>query len=190
MGAISQEDQKLLLQLARSSIVNEQSGEKKLNIDLTKISPILREDGASFVTLTSLPGHQLRGCIGALEAYQPLIVDVPEHAIAAALHDYRFSPVRLAEMNRIQIEISCLTPAIRLEYTSPDDLIQKIVPGRDGVILKDGISRATFLPQVWEKIDSKEQFLSQLCQKMGARSDLWRKKLIQVYVYQVQEFHE
>ena len=187
---LSLDDQKILLQLARSSIIEELTGEKKNIIYLDNYSSILQEDGASFVTLSTLPGMQLRGCIGALEAYQPLILDVRDHAIAAALQDYRFPSVKRAEMESIQIEISRLTPSIKLEYTSAEDLMEKLVPGRDGVILKDGGSRATFLPQVWQKIDSKSQFLSQLCQKMGSRPDLWRIKPIQVYTYQVEEFHE
>jgi len=60
----------------------------------------------------------------------------------------------------------------------------------DGVILKDGFRRATFLPQVWEKVANKEEFLSHLCMKMGASPDQWKRKHLEVLVYQVEEFHE
>jgi AMMECR1 domain-containing protein len=60
----------------------------------------------------------------------------------------------------------------------------------DGVILQDGFRRATFLPQVWEKIPAPEHFLSELCLKMGAPADLWRRKPLDVSIYQVEEFHE
>jgi AMMECR1 domain-containing protein len=58
------------------------------------------------------------------------------------------------------------------------------------VVLQDGFLKATFLPQVWDQLEKPEVFLSHLCLKMGAPSDLWRKKPLQVYTYQVQEFHD
>jgi AMMECR1 domain-containing protein len=69
-------------------------------------------------------------------------------------------------------------------------LLAKLRPGIDGVVLSDGLRRATFLPQVWEKLPEPELFLEHLCQKMGAPADLWRKKHLEVLIYQVEEFHE
>jgi AmmeMemoRadiSam system protein A len=157
-------------------------------LNLEDYPPKLREPGATFVTLTT--GGRLRGCIGALEPYQPLIADVREHAIAAALQDYRFPPVQPEELGSIEIEVSRLTRPQPLPYDGPADLIAKLRPGVDGVILQDGFRRATFLPQVWEKIPAPEQFLSELCLKMGAPADLWRRKPLEVSTYQVEEFHE
>ena len=77
-----------------------------------------------------------------------------------------------------------------MDYQGPEELLQQLRPGVDGVILRDGRQRATFLPQVWDKIPSKESFLNQLCSKMGAMPDTWRKKHLEVYTYQVEEFHE
>ena len=121
---------------------------------------------------------------------QPLVEDVREHAIAAAQQDYRFPPVQESELMHILIEISRLTAPNSLEYSSPQDLLEKLQPGRDGVILRDGWKRATFLPQVWEKVHSKEEFLDQLCRKMGAVGDHWRRKHLEALTYQVEEFHE
>src|SRR5512146_2616910 len=90
------EEQKTLLQLAREAMEHGVKGEKLPPLDETKLTPHLREDGASFVTLTVR--GQLRGCIGALEPYQPLAEDVREHAVAAALEDPRFPPVRPEEL--------------------------------------------------------------------------------------------
>jgi len=115
---------------------------------------------------------------------------VREHAIAAALQDYRFPPVQPEELGSIEIEVSRLTRPQPLPYDGPADLIAKLRPGVDGVILQDGFRRATFLPQVWEKIPAPEQFLSELCLKMGAPADLWRRKPLEVSTYQVEEFHE
>jgi AmmeMemoRadiSam system protein A len=155
---------------------------------LLSLTPHLRENGASFVTLTI--DDELRGCIGALEAHQPLAEDVREHAISAALEDPRFLPVDKTELNRIRLEISRLSVPHPLEYSSSEDLRTKLRPHVDGVILKSDYRRATFLPQVWDKIPKPADFLDRLCEKMGARPDLWQKKKLQVYIYQVEEFHE
>ncbi len=77
-----------------------------------------------------------------------------------------------------------------LAYTDAQDLLAKLRPGLDGVILRDGPNRATFLPQVWEQIPEKAEFLGRLCEKMGAPGQLWRQKHLDVEIYQVEEFHE
>ena len=181
-------EKQTLLRLAREAMEHGVRGKKLPPLDNNSLTPRLREHGASFVTLT-IHG-ELRGCIGALEAYQPLVDDVREHAIAAALEDPRFRPVDETELDRIKIEVSRLTAPRPLEYSSSADLLTKLRPHVDGVILKSDYRRATFLPQVWEQIPNPEDFLDHLCAKMGARSNLWRNTKLQVFVYQVEEFHE
>jgi hypothetical protein len=185
---LTEAEKGILLRLAREALEKGVRGEDMLPLDLSALSPVLQSEGASFVTLTV--HGQLRGCIGALEPYQPLAEDVCEHAIAAALHDPRFPPVTPAELPRIHIEVSRLTHPRLLHYTDAADLLSKLNPGLDGVILREGYRRATFLPQVWAQLPEKETFLNHLCQKMGAPSDLWRKKHLEVEIYQVEEFHE
>lgn len=182
------EEKQTLLRMARQAMEYGVRGKELPPLDLSLLSPHLREPGASFVTLTVR--GQLRGCIGALEAYQPLAEDVREHAVAAALEDPRFPPVREAELNGIRIEVSRLTRPVPLEYKNADDLLPKLRPHVDGVVLKDGSRRATFLPQVWGKIPDPAEFLNELCYKMGAGENLWKKKHLEVYTYQVEEFHE
>jgi len=181
-------EKQILLQLARKTIDLVTSGKPMPKINLPDYPPALQESGASFVTLTR--HGQLRGCIGALEATMPLVMDVCEHSEAAALHDYRFLPVSNHEVGDLQIEISILTKPVQFDYKTVHELLNGLRPGIDGVILKHGYQRATFLPQVWEKIPDNSQFLSQLCQKMGAPADLWKKQLITVLLYQVEEFSE
>lgn len=185
---ISHEDRQILLKLARQSIEAASWRRALPQVHLADYSPRLQTDGASFVTLT-LQGA-LRGCIGTLEAYQPLVKDVVEHASAAAVEDFRFMPVSPAEIPIIAIEISVLSPPEKMAYSSTEDLLAKLVPGESGVILKDGRQRATFLPQVWEQLPEKEEFLSHLCVKMGAASNIWKTKNLEVFTYQVEEFHE
>jgi AmmeMemoRadiSam system protein A len=186
---LSESEKQLLLKLARRSLEAAASRQPPPALVPGDYPPRLFEAGASFVTLTEANG-ELRGCIGALQAYQPLVEDVREHAAAAALNDYRFAPVRPEEVAGLHIEISILSAPQPLVYASPTDLPGLLRPHVDGVILRDGPRRATFLPQVWEKLSSREEFLSHLCQKMGAPANLWRKQKLDVQVYQVEEFHE
>lgn len=189
MGTILNEmEQELLLEIARKALDLGVRGNPLPEINLAALPPSLQEDGASFVTLTI--DARLRGCIGTLAAYQPLANDVQEHAVAAGLQDFRFPNVQPEELELIEIEVSVLSPQEPLIYDGPDDLIQKLRPGVDGVVLQDGFQKATFLPQVWEKLPDVGQFLSQLCMKMGAPPELWRRKSLNVFTYQVQEFHE
>lgn len=185
---LSAEERSFLLQLARQALEAGVCGQKLVPLDLHSLPARLKEKGASFVTLTRL--SLLRGCIGSLEPVLPLAEDVREHAVAAALQDYRFPPVTPTELPEIAIEISRLTPPMPLIYDQPEDLIHCLRPGIDGVVLMDGIQRSTFLPQVWKKITSPEEFLAHLCFKMGADPQLWRRKKLQVFIYQVEEFNE
>ncbi len=185
---LTTEEKQTLLRLAREALEAGVRGKKLPPLDRDSLTPRLRQDGASFVTLTRR--GDLRGCIGALEAYQPLADDVRDHAVAAALEDYRFQPVKPAELGEIQIEISRLTVPVPLEYADPTELLTRLRPHVDGVILRDGPHRATFLPQVWDKIPNAADFLDNLCYKMGAAPNLWRRKHLEVLVYQVEEFHE
>lgn len=188
MGGLTQAEKQILLKLARESLACAVRGESSLPLDFDGLPPALRENGASFVTLTR--HDQLRGCIGTLEARQPLAEDVREHAAEAALDDYRFPPVTIPELDDIHIEISRLTKPEVLEYNGANDLLRKLRLGVDGVVLRDRYRRATFLPQVWEHLPEPEDFLNQLCLKMGADRNYWRSNKLTVEIYQVEEFHE
>jgi AmmeMemoRadiSam system protein A len=185
---LTDQDKGFLLRLARESIENYVNNKPLPKLDKSTLSLILQEEGASFVTLTY--NGYLRGCVGALEPYQSLAEDVREHAVAAAFQDYRFPPVRATEVEDIKLEISYLTRPEFLKYNNPMDLLELLRPNIDGVVIRDGTRRATFLPQVWEKIPKTEEFLEQLCIKMGSSPDLWRRKKLDVLIYQVEEFHE
>ena len=183
------DEQNILLRLAREAMERGVKGESLYPLDLSSLPMPLREEGSSFVTITSQ--GQLRGCIGALEAHQPLAEDVRQHAVAAALKDPRFPAVKEDELSGIQIEVSRLTHPVPLEYKDANDLLSKIRPHVDGVIpCDDSYHRVTFLPQVWEKLPNPTDFLNNLCYKMGMEPDLWRRKHLEVLTYQVEEFHE
>ncbi len=185
---LSAEERQILLRLARQALEDGVRGKPLAPLDWNTLPPRLREPGASFVTLTK--EGELRGCVGALEAHQPLAEDVREHAVAAALEDFRFPPVRPEELPRIHIEVSYLTPLQPLEFDSPEELLTRLRPGVDGVVLRQGLRRATFLPQVWEQIPDPQEFLDHLCLKMGRPPGCWRSEGIEVWVYQVESFEE
>ena len=185
---LSPRERQILLRIAREAITCAAAGRPLPRLELSSLPPHLQEEGAAFVTLTRQ--GRLRGCIGALQASQPLALDVQEHAAAAAVEDYRFPPVRPEEVALLEIEISRLTPLQELEYTDAKDLLQKLRPRVDGVVLRHGFQRATFLPQVWADIPDPADFLTQLCYKMGAPGDLWQREHLQVQTYQVEEFKE
>lgn len=141
------------------------------------------EKAATFVTL-KLKG-ELRGCIGSLQASQPLLLDVWQNAYHAAFHDSRFLPLTAAEFEEIQIEVSVLTPAVALNISSEEELCDILRPGIDGVILEleDGSHRATFLPAVWDTLPQKKDFLLHLKRKAGLPDNYWSPS-IQVSLYQ------
>ncbi|MEJ5241859.1 MAG: AmmeMemoRadiSam system protein A [Anaerolineales bacterium] len=185
---LTPEERQILLRLARQALEEGVRGKPLAPLDLSTLPPRLQEPGASFVTLTK--EGELRGCVGTLEAHQPLAEDVREHAVAAALEDFRFPPVRPEELSEIRIEVSYLTPLEPVEFDSPEELLSRLRPGVDGVVLRQGWRRATFLPQVWEQIPDPQEFLDHLCLKMGRPAGCWRSGGIEVWVYQVESFEE
>jgi len=126
---------------------------------------------ASFVTLTIF--NQLRGCIGSLQATRALWKDVQENAIHAAFHDPRFPPIDEGEITNLNIEVSVLSTPEQLVYANEKDLLKKINK-KMGLILKSGYKSATFLPQVWEELPDKIEFLENLSMKAGLDKDAWK----------------
>lgn len=131
----------------------------------------LYEHRATFVTLTQV--DELRGCVGSIEAVRPLLEDVRHNAIAAAFRDPRFSPLTAAELDGVEVEVTVLSPLEPMEFDGEDDARARLRPGVDGVVLRWGAHRATFLPQVWESLPTPEAFLSSLKRKAGLAPDFW-----------------
>ena len=185
---VGQKNQAYLLSLARQALETYVKTRRTLQLDEAQVDEEIRQQGATFVTLHK--NGQLRGCIGTLAAYQPIFLDVIEHAIAAGTQDFRFPPMQENELDHLHYEISILSNPEPLPYSSPDDLLNKLQVGVHGVVISSGIQRATFLPQVWESLPQKEEFLNHLCRKMGVSGNAWRKNNYAISVYQVQEFAE
>ena len=181
-------ENQLLLVIAKKSI--EKKFDETVKIDKTKLLidfPELRENGATFVTLT-LDG-QLRGCIGSLQAYRPLLDDLISNANAAAFEDPRFYELTRDEFKKVKIEISILSSPVEVIYKDIEDLKSKIKPNIHGVILQKDERRSTFLPQVWEQLPSFEEFFSHLCYK-GSFEENCLEFHPQIFIYEVKKIKE
>jgi len=166
------EERAQLLQVARDSIRHGLQHGAPLPVDQRDYPPSLQAQRASFVTLHR--EGRLRGCIGHLSAIQPLVVDVSGNAYAAAFQDPRFGPLQKAELDEIDLEISVLSVPEPLPYTDREDLLARIHPGVDGLILTGPAGHSgTFLPSVWESLPRPEEFLANLVLKAGLPLGYW-----------------
>lgn len=147
----------------------------------------LRQPGATFVTL--MEKGQLRGCIGSLQAYRPLIEDVRANAVAAAFRDPRFAPLHAIELSHVHIEVSLLTAPNAMHFTDEADALAQLQPGVDGVIFEYTHHRSTFLPQVWEQLPTPEAFMAQLKRKAGLPGDFWSPE-VRLCRYRVEKWKE
>jgi len=179
-----------LIALARNSISERIA--KNFQVDETLDSALedkrLRAKSGTFVTLNKKGA--LRGCIGSLTSSETIIESVKRNALNAAFHDYRFDPLTPEELDQVEIEVSVLSEPEVLKYEDGADLLGKLKPGEDGVIIRHGASRATFLPQVWQQLSEPADFLNHLCLKAGLAVDMWQTSKLEVLIYQVQYFEE
>ena len=183
----SDQDKHTLLKIARDSLVHGCEKHKPLSVNPKDYPVALQENKASFVTLHLKT--ELRGCIGTLEAHRPLAIDVTHNAFAAGFQDPRFHPISLAELDDIDISISILSKPEPMKFSSEKDLLKQIRPGVDGLILKEGLNRGTFLPSVWEQLPTVEEFLTHLKAKAGLPGNYW-SDTIQLDRYITEEFSE
>ncbi len=186
-AAVPLDDQarSLLLQIAEASIQHGLRYGRPLRVDPEDHQEALQANRASFVTLQK--HGELRGCIGHLEAIQPLVLDVAENAYAAAFQDPRFPPLSDHEVGDIETHISVLTPATPMRFSSEAELIAQLRPGRDGLILQEGYKKGTFLPSVWESLPEPAAFIKQLQLKAALPASYWSESL-KVFRYETESF--
>ena len=182
---LSDQHRAILLDTAWQSIRHGLKHHSPQTVAAEQYAAPLSEPGASFITLHK--EGELRGCIGSLQAYRPLLQDVAENAYAAAFRDHRFPPLRTDELDQLTMHISVLSAAQPLQFASEQDLLRQIRPQVDGLILQDGIHRGTFLPSVWESLPDPAEFLQHLKLKAGLPPDHWSEQL-QVWRYTTESF--
>jgi AmmeMemoRadiSam system protein A len=158
---------RVLLAIARQSLA------EALGLGLLAAydAPWLYEPGASFVTLRRQ--GRLRGCVGSIQAYRSLFEDVRANARAAAFSDTRFPPVARDEYPEIDLEVSLLSAPEPFEVSCEAEALERLRPGRDGVIFECEGCRSTFLPQVWDSLREPRDFLGQLKRKAGLPAAYW-----------------
>ena len=172
-----------LLHLARAAIARE--------LDFISHDPKpeqwLLENGATFVTLTL--NDRLRGCIGSLEAYCPLIEDVCQNVVSAVFRDLRFKPLSKEEFAEVEIEVSWLSAPEPILFRDEAEACAQLDPGQDGVILEYGGRRATYLPQVWAQLPEPQDFIRHLKEKVGLPEDFWSSDM-RLSRYSTYNFYE
>jgi AmmeMemoRadiSam system protein A len=173
--SFSEDEGRILLRVARGSIENGLREGKPSREDASGYPPALRDLRATFVTLRRQ--GDLRGCVGSLEARHPLVVDVAENAFKAAFTDTRLPSIEAWEIESLDVHISILSPLEPVTAPSEAILMNQLRPGVDGLVLREGLRRSTFLPSVWESLSDPREFLRELKLKAGLPEDYWSETL-------------
>ena len=182
LESILQENQEALLRVAAQSIVSGFERGRSLRVRGNRYPEELREKGATFVNIYY--NGALRGSAGSDEATRSILEDISENAYAAAFSDFRFIPLEEEEMKNAEISISFLTSPTPVHFSDEEDLMKKIKPQEDGLILKERSNRALFLPQVWNTFSSPKEFLLHLKQKANLPADYW-SPTVKIYRFNV-----
>lgn len=183
----TQPQRKEMFAAARQALASYLAKGRAPEVNLESFAPELQSHAAAFVTLQA--EGRLRGCIGSLAAQRPLIADVVENAIKAAFKDPRFAPLAADELERITLKIAVLSPARAMRFAGQADLEAQLTPGRDGLFLTDQGHRGTFLPMVWDSLESPRAFVEGLKVKAGLPRRHWSDTL-KVHRFCAESFSE
>lgn len=184
---MTENDEKMLLMIARRSIMYGLQNDEPGLVNVNKVPVALLKPAASFVTLKS--GDKLRGCVGSIKPVRPLAQDIATNAFMAAFRDRRFPPLTDEELESTHIEISLLSALEPLEHDSEEDLLVKIRPGVDGLVIQENDKRGLFLPCVWESLPDKDMFFKQLKIKAGLSTHYWSDNIL-CWRFTVEAIHE
>ena len=178
---LNKEEKQKLLEIAKFSIVEAVTGKRQFFPSVTEER--LRENCGAFVTIKE--NGQLRGCIGYIQAVKPLYETVKDVAKSAAVNDYRFNPVTQDELEKLELEISVMTPLKKIKD------ISEIEVGKHGLYMKRGFESGLLLPQVATEYKwDKETFLKETCRKAGLPQDAWKDKSTEIYIFSAEVFGE
>lgn len=171
LSTFSKLELSVLLDVARRAIKTAVRSGDVYQPEIDGLPTAFAQPGASFVTLHV--GGALRGCIGTIEARKALALDVAENAFSAATEDERFYPIVESDFPSLSIHISLLTRLSPIQFLSEKELLRELNVGIDGLVIRDGPYRATFLPVMWERLKTPEQFLRRLKEKAGLQASYW-----------------
>ena len=163
------------MRLARRSIEHGLVHRAPAPVDCDGLPKAMTQPRATFTTLHI--ENQLRGCRGTLEAKRPLAVAIARSAFQAAFEDPRFDPVVEDEVQALHLEVSVLSPMESLSVNNEPELLERLRPGRDGLVIFAHGRHATFLPTVWETLPEPRRFLAALKAKCGLADDYWSEQL-------------
>ncbi len=169
LGGLTEANEAAIARFARRAVEYAVREGRSLEVDSREFPAVLAEDAACFVTLNK--DGELRGCIGSLEAYRSLAKDIADNAWAATRRDPRFTPVVPGELPRLRVSVSVLTPPEPLSFRDEEDLLSRLRPGVDGLLLTHARGRGTFLPEVWAELPDPRLFLAYLKRKVGLSPD-------------------
>ena len=182
-----EEDGALAVRLARASIDHSVKGIPMPEIDIPEK---FLEDSGAFVTLSTYPKHDLRGCIGYPEPYFPL-KDALINAAQGATRDPRFPKLAESELDRIIVEVSLLSPPEPIKVRNPKELLKIVKVGTHGLIVEQGRFKGLLLPQVpVEQGWDVETFLAHTCMKAGLFADAWLDPKTKMYSFTGDVFTE
>lgn len=177
--SLSPDEKTSLLKIARETLKRYVHNNEVYQPD--EDNPNLLSPKGAFVTLKK--NGKLRGCIGFIEPVLPLFQTIVQSTIYAASKDARFPPVTAAELKDIELEISVLTPPVRIDDP------REVEVGKHGLIIAKGSQRGLLLPQVpVENKWSRRTFLQRTCQKAGLPKDAWREGA-EIYTFEAIVFH-
>ena len=190
----SLEEGRILIEFARKNIEFFLENNRRIPVP-EEIKEKFQDKYGAFVTLNkyNVIGNPLRGCIGYIEPTYPLYDVIHRVSISSAIEDPRFPSVSLEEMDNIVIELSILTPPKLIKVEGANDYFNKIVIGRDGLIVERGMRRGLLLPQVPLDHDRNwdvETFLSHTCEKAWLPKDAWKDKDTKIFSFQAILFEE
>ena len=186
---MNKENKEYLLKIARRAMQKYFQDEGVFQVEEDELPQSLKEKRGTFVSLWK--NNELRGCIGNLESEKSIYQSVIDNCLASALLDSRFTALKSNELNDIKIEISILSELKKLSnFTNYDSFLKYLNKYKPGLLIKKGTYQATFLPQVWEDLNSAELFISHLCEKAGLEKDEWKKMDLEIYRYSAEVFKE
>ena len=187
MPMYEEEDGVLAIKLARASIDRAVKGTPMPDF---KVPKKFLEDSGAFVTLNTYPKHELRGCIGYPEPYFALSKSLVRGA-EGATRDPRFPPLTEAELDKVVVEVSLLSPPQKIKVKNPKEYLAKVKVGQHGLIVEQGSFKGLLLPQVPVEYGwSTEKFLGQTCIKAGLFPDAWLDSKTRIYSFTGDVFAE